>query len=433
LLGYGAFRVRGLVRELRANEQALALAERRASEALASASPPAAATDEPAVSTDSGLHTHRLEVVGRLAGGIAHDFNNTLTVILSYGELLKARLGPGHALAELAEHVVHAAEHGAALTKQLLTFTRRQVTKPRPVDVPDLLRTSERALTRVLPRSIQVHRSEPSGELFAQIDALQLQQALFNLVLNARDAMPRGGDLYLEVALEELKRGGPVPLLPGHYVVVRVRDTGTGIPPEVLSHMFEPFFTTKEAGHGTGLGLSNVREIVEASGGHVSVRSELGKGAEFALYLPSIEGRPSGIQTRLGGEGGQRPSVLVVDEDPKVREIIRTILSESGHLVRAAESGREALESLSAEPVDLVFSSLVLPDMKGAELMDRVRAGFPFLPFVISSPYGSDADMRERVHRGEAWFLAKPFTQSELLDVVGRALRARAKQTARAR
>jgi CheY-like chemotaxis protein len=329
--------------------------------------------------------------------------------------------------------VVHAAEHGAALTKQLLTFTRRQVTKPRPVDVPELLRSSERALTRVLPRSIQFHRKEPVGELFAQIDALQLQQALFNLVLNARDAMPRGGDLYLEVALEELKLGGPVPLLPGNYVVVRVRDTGTGIAPEVQPHMFEPFFTTKEAGQGTGLGLSNVREIVEAAGGQVSVRSELGKGAEFALYLPSIDGRPSGVQARLGAEDGQRTVVLVVDEDPQIREIIRTILLESGHLVKSAESGREALVTLEKEPVDLVFTSLALPDMQGKALMDKARASFPLLPFVVSSAYGSDQEMRERVRRGEAWFVAKPFTQSELLDVVGRALRARAKAGARAR
>jgi signal transduction histidine kinase len=209
------------------------------------------------------LHAHKLEAVGRLAGGIAHDFNNTLTVILSYSELMKSRLGPQHPLSDLADQVIQAAEQGGDLTKQLLTFTRRQMVKPRTVDVYQVLRHTERALTRLVPKSVKVHRIDNGEELFIKIDPTQLQQAILNLALNARDAMPDGGDLYLEANGCELAAAANVPVLPGKYVAVRVRDTGTGMNEETQARMFEPFFTTKEPGLGTGLGLSNVRETTE--------------------------------------------------------------------------------------------------------------------------------------------------------------------------
>ncbi|MFT3926162.1 MAG: response regulator [Myxococcales bacterium] len=383
----------------------------------------------PGVQTEEGAqHIQRLEVVGRLAGGIAHDFNNTLTVILSYGELMKTRLGPEHPVTELANHVVEAAEHGAALTKQLLTFTRRQVVKPRAVEVRQLLGSTERALARVIPRTIQVHRSQGEDELFVKLDALQLQQAVLNLVLNARDAMPFGGDLYLQIEGVDVPNGNPHGLLPGAYVVLRVRDTGLGIAPDVLPHIFEPFFTTKEPGRGTGLGLSNVREITEASGGHVTVQSELGRGSEFSLYFPRVESRPSGVQSRAPTGRSHRATLLVVDDEPQIREVIQTMLSEGGFLVKTAETGSEALAQLADEPVDLVCTDLVMPDMTGAALIDEVRKVHPRLPVVVCSAYGSDADVSRRVTSGDAWFLAKPFTRTDLLEVVERALAAQRKR-----
>jgi CheY-like chemotaxis protein len=240
--------------------------------------------------------------------------------------------------------------------------------------------------------------------------------------------MPFGGDLYLQVEAVDVKAGEPLNLMPGAYVVLRVRDTGLGIEPDVLPHIFEPFFTTKEPGRGTGLGLSNVREISEASGGHVTVQSELGRGSEFALYFPRVDSRPSGVQSKVPSARAHRVTLLVVDDEPQIREVIHTMLTEGGYLVKTAETGSEALKMLAVEPVDLVCTDLVMPDMTGAALIDEVRKLHPRLPFVVCSAYGSDADISRRVMTGEAWFLAKPFTRSDLLEVVQRALHVQRKR-----
>ncbi len=260
---------------------------------------------------DGSHHLQRLEVVGHFAVGIAHDFNNTLSVILSYGELMRARLGPDHPATELAEHVVAAAEQGAVLTKQLLTFTRRASDTPCAVDVRALLETTQGAISRLIPGSIEVLRGGAlAEELLVEVDALKLQQAILNLVLNARDAMPSGGELHLiaeavsvrvddrPVASASVAQANPGSPPARAYVAVRVRDSGMGIAPEVLPHIFEPFFTTKEPGRGTGLGLSNAREIAEESGGFASVQSGLGRGAEVSLYFPRIQGRASRVELK---------------------------------------------------------------------------------------------------------------------------------------
>ncbi|MDB4987161.1 MAG: integral rane sensor hybrid histidine kinase [Myxococcaceae bacterium] len=368
------------------------------------------------------LHAHKLEVVGRLAGGIAHDFNNTLTVILSYGELIKSRLGRDNPTSELADQVIHAAEQGGDLTKQLLTFTRRQIVKPRTVDVQQILRNTERALTRLVPRSIHIRRVESAEELYVTIDPTQLQQAILNLALNARDAMPDGGDLFLEASSCDLREPGELPLLRGHYVLIRVRDTGTGMPPETLSRLFEPFFTTKEPGRGTGLGLSNVRETTDAAGGHVGVHSELGRGSELTLYLPRADALISGVESTQPASSTHHHTLLVVDDEPQIREVIRTMLVDNEYVVRTADSARHALEILRTEPIDLVCTDLVMPEMSGSKLIDELKRLRPRLPIVVCSAYGTDDDVSRRVTRGEILFLSKPFTRKELLDVVGKAL-----------
>jgi signal transduction histidine kinase/ActR/RegA family two-component response regulator len=368
------------------------------------------------------LHAHKLEVVGRLAGGIAHDFNNTLTVILSYSELIKSRLGREHPATELADQVIQAAEQGGDLTKQLLTFTRRQIVKPRTIDVQQVLRNTERALTRLVPRSIQVRRIETSDELYVTIDPTQLQQAILNLALNARDAMPEGGELTLEASARDLREPDELPLLRGHYVTIKVRDTGTGMKPETLARLFEPFFTTKEPGLGTGLGLANVRETTDAAGGHVSVHSELGKGSELTLYLPRADARISGVETTQSSPPARQHTLLVVDDEPQIREVIRTMLADNDYIVRTADSARGALEILRSEQIDLVCTDLVMPEMSGSKLIDELKHSRPRLPVVVCSAYGTDDDVSRRVTRGEVLFLAKPFTRKELLDVVSRAL-----------
>lgn len=368
------------------------------------------------------LHAHKLEVVGRLAGGIAHDFNNTLTVILSYGELIKARLGRENPTGELADQIIQAAEQGGDLTKQLLTFTRRQVVKPRTVDVQQVLRNTERALMRLVPRSIQIRRVEFPDELYVTVDPTQLQQAILNLALNARDAMPEGGELTLTASATDLRTPGELPLIPGHYVIIRVRDTGTGMGADTLGRLFEPFFTTKEPGLGTGLGLANVRETTEGAGGHVGVKSELGRGSEFTLYFPRADSRISGVETMQPPGASRQQTVLVVDDEPQIREVIRTMLVDNGYVVHTADSARKALDILRAEPIDLVCTDLVMPEMSGSKLIDELKRTKPRLPVVVCSAYGTDDDVSRRVTRGEVLFLAKPFTRKELLDVVARAL-----------
>jgi signal transduction histidine kinase/CheY-like chemotaxis protein len=368
------------------------------------------------------LHAHKLEAVGRLAGGIAHDFNNTLTVILSYSELMKSRLGPQHPLSDLADQIIQAAEQGGDLTKQLLTFTRRQLVKPRSVDVHQVLRHTERALTRLVPKSVKVHRIDSGEELFIKIDPTQLQQAILNLALNARDAMPDGGDLYLEANGCELEAAANVPVLPGKYVAVRVRDTGTGMNDETQARMFEPFFTTKEPGLGTGLGLSNVRETTEGGGGFIDVQSELGSGSLLTLYFPRTEAHTSGVESMGPMLRPEPATILVVDDEPQIREVICAMLSDRGYVVKSADGAKTALTLLKSEAIDLICTDLVMPDMSGSKLIEEIKRTRPNTPIIVCSAYGIDEEVSEKVAQGQALFLAKPFPSSALLDLVHKAL-----------
>jgi CheY-like chemotaxis protein len=335
---------------------------------------------------------------------------------------MKSRLGAGHPLADLSDQIIQAAEQGGDLTKQLLTFTRRQMVKPRSVDVKQVLRNTERALQRLVPRSIRVHRAENMDELFIKIDPTQLQQAILNLALNARDAMPEGGDLYLEAIGCELNEAPNVPVLPGRYVALRVRDTGTGMSEDTQTRMFEPFFTTKEPGLGTGLGLSNVRETTEAAGGFVEVVSELGEGSVLTLYFPRTEARTSGVESTVPMRSTGTATILVVDDEPQIREVICAMLGDRGFSVRPADGAKSALAILKSESIDLVCTDLVMPDMSGAKLIEEIKKISPKTPIIVCSAYGIDEEVHQKVQKGQALFLAKPFSGNALLGLVNKAL-----------
>jgi CheY-like chemotaxis protein len=335
---------------------------------------------------------------------------------------MKSRLGAQNPLSDLADQIIQAAEQGGDLTKQLLTFTRRQMVKPRTVEVQQVLRNTERALQRLVPRSIKVHRIDLGEELFINIDPTQLQQALLNLALNARDAMPEGGDLYLEANGCELESAKNVPVLPGKYVALRVRDTGTGMNEETQARMFEPFFTTKEPGLGTGLGLSNVRETTEAAGGFIDVQSELGSGSVLTLYFPRTEAHTSGVES-TGPMLRQEPAtILVVDDEPQIREVICAMLSDRGYLVKSADGAKSALALLKSESIDLICTDLVMPDLSGPKLIEEMKRCRPETPIIVCSAYGIDEEVSRKVALGQALFLAKPFTSNALLELVHKAL-----------
>ncbi len=367
----------------------------------------------------------KMELVGTLAGGIAHDFNNLLTVIKGYAELAESRGLEGDAAYEVSR-ITEAANKAASLTRQLLAFSRRQVLQPRNIVLNTVVTGIEPMLRPMLRENIElVFSSAPDlGTVYA--DPVQMEQVLMNLVVNARDAMPNGGRLRMEVRNLDLpapyaERDIQIPA--GRYVMLAVSDTGSGIPPEALDRIFEPFFTTKEVGRGTGLGLSIVYSIVKKSGGYVWAYSELGKGTTFKICLPRVD-RAADVVTTAPATGMQMAkdgeTVLLVEDDASLRELAAKILERYGYRVVTACSGEEGLErgQALADEIHLLLTDLVMTKSSGKELAERLRAQNPPLKVVYMSGYPhstlSDAetvDFRET-------FLPKPFSPSELASKV---------------
>jgi signal transduction histidine kinase len=303
---------------------------------------------------------HRMEVVGRLAGGVAHDFNNLLTVILACGFDLRDRLRAGEpGDAETVDDILAAGQRAAELTRQLLAFARKQVLAPTLLDVNEILLQSRKLLARVIGEDVRITEDLQDGLWTVRADSGLLSQVVMNLAVNARDAMPRGGNLAMSTANVELGPGDPPPdpdMAPGRYVRLRVSDTGVGMGPEVLEHVFEPFFTTKPVGAGTGLGLATAYGNVKQSGGHVVVQSQLGSGSTFDVYLPALAPGETPELVRPVSTTGGSESVLVVEDDAKVREIVDRSLGSAGYRVAIASSGEEALRQVheGRHPVDLL-------------------------------------------------------------------------------
>ena len=370
--------------------------------------------------------SQKMEAVGRLAGGIAHDFNNLLTVIMGYSQVLLTELGPQHPLHGKIEETLKAGERAATLIRQLLTFSSKQSLDPKVLSLNTAVTSLESLLRRLIGEDIQlVSKLDPTnGQLRA--DQAQLEQVLVNLVVNARDAMPKGGTLTIETAQVELTRS-PVyhltPLPPGPYVRLAVSDTGCGMDRKTQSHIFEPFFTTKGEGKGTGLGLSTVFGIVTQCGGAIDVTSRVGHGTRFDLYFPSVE---SDILTTVPTQPLGQPqrgteTILVAEDEPSVRTLVRDELRKLGYRVVEAKNGVEAclLATQQAGSLQLLLTDVVMPGMGGRELAQHLSVIKPDLRTLFISGYTDDVGVMAGQEEGTSSFLQKPFTP----EVLARAVR----------
>ncbi|MFO0604805.1 MAG: PAS domain-containing protein [Polyangiales bacterium] len=365
--------------------------------------------------------SQKMEAIGRLAGGVAHDFNNVLTVINASAELLCAG-GEGEAeREENVEAIRDAGRRAAALTAQLLAFSRKAVVTPRTIDLNQAVLSAERLLQRILGEDITLSSTLSPTPCVVEVDPSQLDQVLMNLGVNARDAMPRGGTLALSTAAATVESGEHA----GRWAELRVADSGAGMDGATRAHIFEPFFTTKGVGKGTGLGLSVVDGIVAQAGGHIEVESEVGVGTTFLVRLPIVARRDASERPRPAQRGaGGRETVLVAEDDDGVRRLVRSSLESLGYRVLAARDGESALAAARSHdgPIHLLVTDVVMPHVSGREVVDRLRATRPPIRVLFLSGYADDAMVRHGVAAGDEPFLAKPFTTQQLARAVRGAL-----------
>ncbi len=368
----------------------------------------------------------KMEAVGRLAGGVAHDFNNILTVIQGYGELLRSEFLADDPRAEQLGEMLRGAERAANLTRQLLAFSRRQVLQPRLIRLGDVAHDLEKMLRRLIGEDVELKIIRQDQGWPVRADSGQIEQVVVNLAVNARDAMPEGGRLTVEVADLTLDRpipvyGGEVP--PGSWVVLSVRDTGCGIDEESLEQLFQPFFTTKEVGKGTGLGLATVWGIVKQSEGFIGVETVLQGGTTFRVYLPRAEGQTSGLRPSVRAAGGTETILVVEDEEP-VRKLVCRQLGAAGYAVLAARSADEALRRSRENPgsIQLLLADVVMPKQGGPSLAQTLLEERPGLEILLMSGYTPDLPAYQTAVTSGWRILQKPFSNAVLLQAVREAL-----------
>ena len=369
----------------------------------------------------------KLEAVGRLAGGVAHDFNNILVIIRLSTELMLSTVTPESPLSKPLLQVLNAADRAASLTRQLLAFGRQQVMQVRPVNLNTVVTDTLQLLRRTIGEDVDVATRFDEELASTRLDPDQLAQVIMNLAINSRDAMPQGGTLSIEtrnVTLDANYARNHAPVQPGKYVMLAVTDSGTGIDNAILPRIFDPFFTTKEVGKGTGLGLSIVYGIVKQSGGYVWVYSEPGKGTTFKLYFPVTDAQPANSEQRadilpLACE----KRILVVEDEPEIREHLCECLRQLGYEVLEAADGQEAVELFEKHPgkVDMVLTDLVMPRMGGQELWTRLTALDPEIGFLFTSGYTQDNALRREMLSPHNLFLTKPFSVADLSNALQRA------------
>ena len=379
------------------------------------------------------IQAQKMEAVGRLAGGVAHDFNNILTAIGGYTDLLLADLPPDDPRRQDVDEIHRAADRAAALTQQLLAFSRRQVLQPRVVDVNALVSNVEKLLRRLIGEDVLLATALANDVGRVRADPGQMEQVIVNLAVNARDAMPAGGRLTIETSNVDLDAAYVAEhrtVVPGPYVVVAVSDTGSGMSAETQSHIFEPFFTTKEVGKGTGLGLATVYGIVKQSGGSIWVYSELGHGTTIKVYLPRVdepaEPLPGPPITDAEGLRGTE-TILLVEDEPAVRGVARQVLIRQGYTVLEAPDGQTALAMIAggAPHVHLVLTDVVMPGMSGRSLADRLTSRLPGLRVLYMSGYTDDAIVRHGMLEPGLAYLQKPFRPDALVRKVREVLNGR--------
>jgi two-component system cell cycle sensor histidine kinase/response regulator CckA len=367
------------------------------------------------------LQAQRMEAVGRLAGGIAHDFNNLLTIISGYADLALKEMdrdSPGHSG---IEQIRKAGERAANLTRQLLIFSRGQPARLEIADLNGVVANFEKMLRRLIGEDITLVTSLASAPLYVQVEIGQIEQVIMNLAVNARDAMPGGGCLTLQTAVKELTETGPG-LDPGElgikYAVLAVTDTGIGIDEQTQSRLFEPFFTTKEVGKGTGLGLSVIYGIVKSHKGHLRISSQPGKGSVFEVCLPLSEGVPEAAPTLPSPQEAPRgaATILLVEDSPDVRKLMRDILTGLGYVVLEAVDGQEALllAGTHSEPIELLVTDLVMPGLSGLELAERLAPIRPAMRVLYVSGYGDPETVTRALEDPTVAYLQKPFALTEL-------------------
>jgi PAS domain S-box-containing protein len=368
----------------------------------------------------------RMEAVGRLAGGVAHDFNNLLTIIKGYVELALNRIGGQPELRGNIQQIADAAERAVTLVRQLLAFSRKQVLKPRVLDLNDVVLNMDKMVRRLMNENIEMRTSVEKNLGAVKADPGQIEQVILNLIVNARDAMPDGGKLWIETRNVELESGmanDQASTKPGPYVMLSVGDTGVGINAETLPHIFEPFYTTKESSRGTGLGLSTVYGIVKQSGGHISVTSESGKGTTFKVYLPRVEEaaqRPQKAEWVEAATGGGGETVLLVEDEPAVRELARTVLTEQGYTVIEAQNSEDAvrLAGRHRSEIHLLLTDVIMPGMSGRDLAKHLTALHPCLRVLYMSGYTHNVIGENGMLEEGLSFLQKPFAPQALTQRV---------------
>jgi PAS domain S-box-containing protein len=366
------------------------------------------------------VQAQKLQSIGRLAGGVAHDFNNLLTAILGNAELALIDLPEDHPAGESVREIVKAAERAASLTRQLLSFARKQMIEPAPLDLSAVVSGSIEMLRRLLGEDVEILAELRDGLDIVEADPGQVQQLLVNLTVNARDAMPDGGRLVIEtanLAVGDEYRAAHPEVRAGNYVTLAVTDTGTGMTDDVLAHLFEPFFTTKRQGEGTGLGLATCHGIVEQSGGHIWVHSEVGLGTSVTILLPVAEGvaRPVGKAVVSMPPPTGTETVLVVEDDDSVRRLAVLGLRSNGYTVMEARNAADALViAAKAASIDLLVSDIVMPGMRGPELAARLREMRPAAKLLLVSGHADTSDSFRDDSGRVIQLLPKPFTPERL-------------------
>jgi two-component system, cell cycle sensor histidine kinase and response regulator CckA len=375
------------------------------------------------------LQSQKMEGIGRLAGGVAHDFNNLLTAIVGYVELALDELPTDHVVRSDLEEVRNAAVRATSLTRQLLTFARKQSISPESLDLNHLIRDVEKLLGRLIGADVELVTAL-AGDLWqVRVDPGQIEQVLVNLAVNARDAMPYGGRLTIEtanLALDEAYLQEQMPLAPGEYVLISVSDTGVGMTDEVRRHLFEPFFSTKTPDKGTGLGLATCYGIVSRHGGGMWAYGEPGQGATFRIYLPRASGAPDQPPRHVASEGPAdmlhgAETLLLVEDEPGVRGLTARVLRSRGYTVVEAGDGEEALrlaQEPRERPIELLLTDAVLPRLGGRALVEQIVASLPLVKVLVMSGYPDHSVIQRGLLSAEMAFLQKPFSPTTLLRKV---------------